>query len=169
MRRKRILACVLAALPCLLFFLSGCSHKVEADISAYEDTEIKVVGIWEEPRIFTTSDLAGLKCTAKTITAETGKKKVKIRAAGPALDTFLENCGVSWEQLDRIVFTAGDGYRKEFTGSFFQVHPDAVLAVADGKNPLKEEEQPVRLVISGTTPDFWVRNVVEIRIERKET
>ncbi len=157
------------AVFCLMIGLGGCSHGVAADLSSYESEQIVVLGVSEEPLAVTAGDLAALKCTKKTVRSRSGKKDVAVRACGPTLDTFLESLGVEWEQLEGIVFTASDGYTKEFSSDFFLVHPEVVLAVADGKEPLKEEDRPVRLVISGTTPDFWVRQVTEIRIERKES
>ncbi len=168
MEKQRILSYLYQTGLCLLLlFLGGCSHKIDADISAYETSPISVLGVTKDTETVTPGDLTQLSCVNKTVKSKNGNKTITVQAAGPTLDAFLEPYGIQTEQLKSVVFVGGDGYTKEFDSDFFLIHPEMILAVADGQKALDKDEQPMRLVIPGTTPDLWVRGVTSIQIERK--
>lgn len=160
---KKKVSAVLAVMLIMLMMFSGCSAKVEADISAYSDTEITIVGLSEEDKIITPAQLAELKCVKKTVSVTTSTKKVVVDAVGPELDTFLEFCGVEQDQIDEMIVTASDGYTKSFKGEYFLTHPDIIFSLARGEEALEEDEQPLRLVVPGSMPDNWVMGVIRIQ------
>ena len=79
------------------------------------------------------------------------------------LETLLEQYGVSMDDVSEVTFVASDGYTKQFDSAFFTTHKDVYLSLADGDDPLQEDEQPLRIVIPGATSDNWVKGIVEMR------
>ena len=162
-RSKRAVAVVL--LGCLTMVLSGCGYKVTADISKYANSKIQVLGVNKGSVTMTVSDLSKLNCKKKKITTKSSGGEVTVTAVGPSLEDLLKGCGSTISDFESVKFTAKDGYVKELNSDFFVVHPDLYLSLCNGENPLKKDEQPVRLVIPGVTADNWVKGVVKIEVK----
>lgn len=162
---KKTLTCILTIFAVCMMF-TGCETKIKADISAYADAEIRVTGLTDENFIVTPVQLAELKCVEKTVKGSAKGKEITVTASGPTLATFTEANGVSLDEIKSITITASDGYTKSFDGDYFITHPDVYMSLAGGKEPLNEDEQPLRLIIPGATADNWVRGVVQIDFVR---
>ncbi|MGI6258179.1 MAG: molybdopterin-dependent oxidoreductase [Anaerovoracaceae bacterium] len=158
--RKKILS--LALLVVIFLLAVGCTAKVKADISSYETASIEIHGLKSQAFTVSPKELAQMDCKKETVTWTTAKKKVEVEAIGPTLETLAKSYDKDLTDYQKVVFTATDGYVKVFKREFFVTHPDLILSLASGKEPLPKEDQPLRLVIPGATPDNWVKGVVRI-------
>ena len=145
--KRRITALVLVLMAVCLVF-AGCSKPVKADISGYENEKITIEGLGDETINVTAGELKELDCIRKSVTTQSKGGEITVEAAGPTLETLLEQHGVSMDDVSEVTFVA---------------HKDVYLSLADGDDPLQEDEQPLRIVIPGTTSDNWVKGVVEMR------
>lgn len=161
MKRKITVLILVLMTVCLVF--AGCSKSVRADISGYENEKITIEGLGDETITVTPGELKELDCVSKSVTTQSKGGEITVDAAGPTMDTLLDQYGVSMGDVSEVTFVAADGYTKQFDSTFFTTHKDVYLSVADGDDPLAEEEQPLRVVIPGATSDNWVKGVVEIR------
>lgn len=159
---KKAAVVVLAMIICMA--ACACGATVKADISAYENTEITITGLTDEDITVTPAELAEKKCKKETVTTQGKGKEYTFKAIGPTLQSLTEEYGVVLEEVDELIIIASDGYTKSFDGEFFITHPDVYLSVANGNEPLAEDDQPLRLIIPGATPDNWVKGVVKIQI-----
>ncbi|MDO4545314.1 MAG: molybdopterin-dependent oxidoreductase [Bacillota bacterium] len=162
-KSKRLLYGILLLVLCLV--LAGCGATVKADISAYEDEAITVTGLTDEDFTLTAGELAQLDCVGEKVTTKSSKGEITVEAVGPTLETFLKSYGIKQSEISSVTVIASDGYTKTFEASFFITHEDVILSLANGDEPLAEEEQPVRMVIPGATADQWVKGVVELQFE----
>lgn len=160
--KRRITALVLVLMAVCLVF-AGCSKPVKADISGYENEKITIEGLGDETITVTAGELKELDCIRKSVTTQSKGGEITVEAAGPTLETLLEQYGVSMDDVSEVTFVASDGYTKQFDSAFFTTHKDVYLSLADGDDPLQEDEQPLRIVIPGVTSDNWVKGVVEMR------
>ena len=147
-----------------MLLTTGCGGA-KADMSAYQNQEILIVGLAEEDFTITPQDLAQLSMKNKKVTSATTKKDVTVQATGPTLETFLKQYGYAPTDFETITFIASDGYTKQFDGEYFLVHTEVIMAICHNKEPLAETEMPLRLVIPNATGDNWVHGVIEIRFE----
>lgn len=161
MRRKHIAVILLMLVLCLV--TAGCSKDVKTDISAYENEKITIEGLGDETITLTAGELKEMDCVRKSVTTQSKGRELTVEAAGPTLDTLLSQYGVSLDDVTDVTFVAADGYTKQFDSGFFVTHKDVYLSIANGDDPLEEDEQPVRLVIPGATADNYVKGVREIR------
>ena len=137
-----------------------------ADISRYEDVEIEVEGLTDEPFTITAGELAGMRLTKVSVDVHQGELAEDEvpelgRAIGPTLDEFLKQYGKSTDDFrsmkvynERDVSTAYVRTMKEKT---------IVLSVANGRKALGEREAPLRIAISDEDPGTWsgwVRRIV---------
>lgn len=162
--KKGLVLLMVASMALGLFVMAGCG-SAKADMSAYQSQEITIVGLTEEEFTVTPQDLAQLPIKNKKVTSATTKKDVTVQATGPTLDKFLEQYGYEPTDFETITFIAADGYTKQFKGEYFLVHTEVIMAICHNKEPLAEEEMPLRLVIPNATGDNWVHGVIEIRFE----
>lgn len=150
---KRITAVFLLLLS---LFLVGCG----ADISAYQDREILVVGLAEEDFSVTPRQLSEMKCTSETATGQSAKAGT-VTAYGPTLDTFLAHYGRDKSEFKCIRFTAEDGY-DVVLGPVTWEKRTVILSIANGSKPLDAYQQPMRVVIPGGSSGNRVRMVTKI-------
>lgn len=162
LNRRKILVTVLLILAMVL--IAGCGASVKADISAYADDEIVITGIGDKDIVVTPAELAEMDCVKKTLKGTSKGKEITVTGVGPTLETVLAAYGVEQSSIEKVIFIAYDGYSKSYDSDFFLVHPDIIMSVSTADEPLYEENQPVRLLIPGTTPDNWVKGVEKIQI-----
>ena len=142
-----------------LLLLCACSGP-RADISAYGDTPITIVGLLDEEFTVTPNQLAALDCindTARGATAKAGT----VTAQGPLLDTFLAQYGKTPGDFEKIRFTASDGYVVVLKGKYLTDY-QVILVLSNGDKPLSESCQPLRIVIPRAESSMWEYAVVRI-------
>lgn len=152
MKRKAICAMLL-----LVLLLTGCG----ADISAYGDRQIHVIGLQDEDLYITPSDLANMKCVTETAVGGT------VSSYGPTLDTFLAYYGRDKSEFQRLRLTAEDDYSVVLTATTWDRYT-VIFAIANGTKPLEERQQPMRVVIPGGASGNWIRMVTEMRFDPVE-
>ena len=162
--RKRI--CVGLLLLFLALLLLGCQKELNlSDLSVYKDTEITISGLQETDFTITVEDLTALDMVSRKTSAKRANgETVSITAEGPLLDIFLAAYGYKQTDFTRIRFIASDNYSIALTQNVLQ-NREVILAVADGGSPLKEEDQPVRVVVPGERAMYWVRMLSKISFE----
>jgi hypothetical protein len=143
----------------ILLALSACGAKT-ADISAYADTPIEIVGLTEMDFTITPRELSELECVSRSATGATAKAGT-VKATGPLLDTFLAQYGKKMTDFERIRFIAADEYRVVLRGEYLTDY-EVVLSVASGKNPLPESEWPLRILIPEAESNMWEYACVRI-------
>lgn len=168
MRIKRLFSAAAAVilLISMCTVLAGCGYEIEADISSYQDMEIRITGLTDENFIVTPAQLAELKCEKETVKGAATGKTITATAAGPTLAAFTEANGVELEEIKSVTVTASDGYTKTFDADYFITHPDVYMSLANGENALEKDEQPMRLIVPGAPADNWVRGVVQMDFVR---
>lgn len=148
---------------CLIiwFFIAGCSASLQADLSAYGDQPIRISGLTAEDFTVTPNELAKLDCESQSATGKT-QKAGTVNGVGPTLDTFLAQYNKKQTDFQKIIFRAKDGYTITLGPQDLKKHT-IILSLANGKEPLSEQEAPLRLLIPGAESGKWVRMVTEIK------
>lgn len=157
---NKITLCICLLIICLICF--GCSNKcaVQADISTYGNTEIKIIGLTEEEFTITPNELAEMECVSKSATGKT-EKSGHVNSVGPLFEAFVAKYDKKLTDFEKVKFIAKDNYQVLFCGDSLTDYK-AVLSVANGKEPLSESMQPMRLFIPGTDSSNWVYGVIQI-------
>jgi hypothetical protein len=145
-----------------LVVLTACGGRtgVSADISAYGDAPIEIVGLADEEFTVTPNELAALPCVSRSATGETAKAGT-VKAVGPLLDTFLAEYGKKTSDFNRIRFIAVDAYRVVLRDEYLTDY-EVVLSVSNGKDPLPESERPLRVLIPEAESGMWEYACVRI-------
>lgn len=157
------LALVLAALLCTWNVVRGPS------IGAYADEEIGIIGLADEDFTVTPAELAELKCSQLTVEGQ-GKgqggesKAGTVTAYGPTLARFVEKYGFEPTDFARIVVTCSDGYKVTLLGDM--LNQTVILSIAQGKSPLDEGHQPMRLVMPSAESGKWCYGVESMEFQR---
>lgn len=146
----------------LLALLAGCA----ADISAYADTPIRVMGLLEEEFYITAGELARLECVEATAVGQTAKAGT-VQAWGPTLETFLAQYGKNLADFKSVRFTAVDDYVVTIGRASWEKY-DVILSIAKGSKPLDDHQQPLRVVIPGGESGNWIRGVTTIEFTYAE-
>ena len=149
-----------------LLFLPACGEK-QADISAYGDTPIEIVGLTEESFTVTPHELRALDCVSRTATGATAKAGT-VQAYGPLLETFLEQYGCKTSDFYKIRFLCADQYKVVLKDEYVTDY-EIVLAVSSGSEPLPEKQQPLRVLIPEAESSKWAYSVVRIEFEREKS
>ncbi len=155
------------ALILVLSLLSACGSGtagVKADISAYGDEPITIVGLREADFTVTPNELKELPCVERTAVGATAKAGT-VHAVGPLLDTFLEQYGARMADFDRIRFICRDGYRSVLKGEYLTEY-EVVLQLAQSDGSLIEEQQPLRVLIPEAESSYWAYGVTTIEFVR---
>ena len=149
---------LILAAAVLIFSLSSCGGK--PDISDYEDMPVQIIGLTEDDFEITPAGLAEMKCESGS--GQGGSEKSgNVDGYGPTLDTFLAEYGKERSDFSKIIFTAKDDYKKTVWGDMLE-DGKIVLSIANGEEPLNENETPMRLLIPGAESAYWVYGVVKI-------
>lgn len=151
---RRIFCGVLALL--VLLAVSGCS----ADISAYENVPIQIVGLENADFSVTPAELLRLDCVSATARGNSDKAGT-VHAYGPTLAVLAEHYGHSLDEFRYIRFCASDGYDVTVNELIWDSY-EVILSVANGTKPLEQRQQPLRVVIPGYDSGKWVRLVTRI-------
>lgn len=156
---KRVAAFGLAL---LLTLLCGCGGKVavQADLSDYGDSPITIRGLKDEDFTVTPNELAKLDCVERTATGATAKAGT-VNAVGPLLNTFLAQYGMKMSDFKKIRFLCSDGYRSVLRDEYLTDY-EVVLELAEGKDPLPEAQQPLRILIPEAESSYWAYAVTTI-------
>lgn len=139
-----------------ILLMTGC----KADISAYGEAEIQVIGLTAENFAVTPNELAEMDCvsaTAKGTTAKSGE----VEAYGPTLESFVETYGHTLSEMKCVRMTASDGY-DVVIGPLTWNKYDVILSIANGSEALNEQQQPMRIVIPGGASGNWERMVIKM-------
>lgn len=156
-KKYKLLVLCLALLLC---FGAGCGAALRADLSAYQDEPIRISGLTDEDFTITPGELAGLDCETGSATGKT-QKAGTIYGVGPTLDTFLAQYNRKQTDFSKIIFTAKDGYYTSLSSRSLEKYV-IILSLANGGEPLSENEAPLRLVIPEAESNRWVRMVTTI-------
>lgn len=141
------------------FSLTACGDG-RPDISAYEDMPILIRGLAEDDFEITPAELAEMECVSGSGTGDS-EKAGTVEGYGPTLDSFLSEYGKQRSDFSKIKFTGKDGYKKTIWGEMLEDR-EIIFSLSNGKEPLNEIETPMRLLIPGEEPGYWVYSVVEI-------
>lgn len=157
---KRLVKFIICISVLTSLLLVGCSTKVEADISSYENEKILVTGLLENDFYITPSELAELKCVKESQTGRTAKAGT-VNAVGPTMDTFLEKYDKKQTDFSKIKFYAKDKYYTYLWNEELQ-EKTIILSVANGKEALSDNQKPLRVLIPGVESSRWIRMVNKI-------
>jgi hypothetical protein len=151
---------VFALLFILCIAVSSCGAKVTADISAYGDTPIKIIGLAEEEFTVTPNELAKLECVSISASGKT-EKAGSVNSVGPLLDTFVTEYGKKLTDFKTVRFLASDQYQVSFSGDKLTDYT-IVMSLASEKDPLPENMRPMRLLIPEADSNNWIYAVIQI-------
>ena len=163
----RIMTLILIPLTLALILtltLSGCSSR--PDLSEYEDVPILIKGLEAQDFEITPGELLEMDCVSGEDTGGSDKAGT-VEGYGPELDSFLSEYGKKRSDFSKIRFLAKDGYKKTIWGEMLE-NSEIVFSVANGDEPLRENEMPMRLLIPGAESSYWVYGVVEIEFVENE-
>lgn len=150
----------------LIWFFFFRTPAFTADISAYAKEPIVIVGLEEEEFTVTPEELKDLTCVSKK--AITGQSKGNSdEAMGPLLNTFLKKYGKKQENFEKIIFSGKDQYKVTLKQEMLQKY-DVILSLARGKEPLGEEQAPLRIYLPGADSAYWARMVGRIEFVKTE-
>ncbi|MBQ9060854.1 MAG: hypothetical protein IJ128_06910 [Firmicutes bacterium] len=137
-----------------------------ADISGYENVEIEVDGLAEEPVMITAKDLSKMRLTKVKVDVHQGElaegevPELGI-ALGPTLDEFLKQYGKTTDDFRSMkVYNEND---KSTAYVRTMKEETVVLSIANGRTPLGEKEAPLRIAVDGEDPgqwSGWIRRIV---------
>lgn len=166
MRKKRAVIYVVMISITVLSLL-GCGAEMNADVSSYGDDKVVFYGLPGGEVTLTVSQLADMKCTNKTVTTQSRKGEITVEVSGPSLKEIMKRGNCEITDIESMKVCAKDGYTAVFDSDFLALHDEMIFSLANGKEPLQEDETPVRLVIPGAPADRWVKGIVEIEFEIK--
>ncbi|NMD42337.1 MAG: molybdopterin-dependent oxidoreductase [Firmicutes bacterium] len=162
--RKRVY--FLLFLGLMLSLAVGCGTPVRADLSAYGDEPILIRGLARDDFTVTAHQLAALDCASRSAAGRSPKAGT-VHGVGPTLETFLVQYQKGPNDFQKIIFRARDGYTITLGPQSLQRY-EIILAVANGKEPLSENEAPLRMLIPEAESSKWVRMVTEIEFVPNE-
>ena len=141
-----------------------------ADISAYAQEEIEMVGIGSEPIMVTVQELADMDCVSMTLSGEgkgeNGESKAGIvEANGPTLETFLAQYDLKPTDFGRIGVYCNDGYTTYLNSSALE--NEVILSIAQGKDPLEEKRRPLRIIVPEGETGSWAYGVTKLEFMEK--
>ncbi len=132
-----------------------------ANITAYENEKIEIIGLTDQDFYVTPGQLSKLKMT-RVIATGKSEKAGTVTGIGPTLDTFLEEYGDGAVRSDfkEVKFYAQDKYSTSLVKTLQE--DTIVLSVANGSTALEEYQQPLRIVIPEEDSSSWIRMVTAI-------
>ncbi len=148
-----------------VMLLCGCQREISVQqeaIADYAEEKIAISGLTDEEFTVTVAQLASLAVIAEDASSRKANgETLSMQAVGPTLDTFLAQYDKTREDFSKIRFTAADGYVITLSAGVLE-QQEMILAVANGEQPLDENEQPLRLVLPGADSMYWERAVCHI-------
>ena len=161
--RKSGAFCTLISIM-LAFSLAACGGK--PDISAYQDMPISITGLTEKDFEITPAELIKMDCASESDTGKS-EKAGTVEGYGPTLDTFLAQYGKERSDFEKIRFIGKDGYKKTLWGEVLD-NDHIVLSLSNGKEPLNDNETPLRLIVPDEESSYWVYGVTQIEFIAKD-
>lgn len=159
-----------------LLVLTGCSGNLAelfgsaptSDSGSYDNQKILIHGLQDQDLEVTVGELKKLPTVTQHAEAtQSNGVKIKVDATGPLLDSFLQQYGKSQNDFSRIRLTAKDNYSIAVPADVLKNRQIILSYINDGKS-LKEEWQPLRVVIPGERSMYWVNDMVRIDFETGE-
>lgn len=142
-----------------------------ADISAYADREITLVGLEAEPVSITVQEIADMECVdlvADGAGRENSRQKTKVGeepAHGPTLETFLAHFGATKDEFASMTCTGYNDYENTLDAE--QLDQEVICSISEGKDPLYRDYQPLYIILPDDGTDTWCYGVETITFERK--
>lgn len=163
----------LRKLPLLLFVLllpltmaaCGQAGSNAGAPGPFDGEKITVRGLKDHDFEITLADLKTLPVVTEYGEAtQSNGQKVSVRATGPLLDTFLQQYGKTQKDFSRVRFTARDNYSIAVPQDIL-AHRQIILSYINDGKPLKDDWQPLRVVIPGERAMYWVTGMHRIDFE----
>lgn len=157
-----ILVCIFAMAA------TGCGREEKSDSSAYDYLQQKILikGLTEEDFSVTAEELTKLESvTEKAEASRFNGEKVKVKATGPTLDTFLSKYGKKQSDFESVRFTAADKYSIAVPKEILESRK-IILAYEDDGKPLDKKAEPIHVVIPEERAMYWVRMLKQIDFEK---
>ncbi len=158
---KKLIGIIMALFLCVMLVSCG-----KADISAYKDQQIKIIGLLDEDFYITPGELSEMECTSATAQGKSAKAGT-VKAYGPTMETFLEHYGKTFDDFRSIRCVASDDYVVTLGRASWEKY-DIIMSIANGSEPLYESQQPLRIVIPGANSGNWIRTVTSIEFTYAE-
>lgn len=163
--RNKYLVLVLILIGTFIFSACNNQESVKPSELEYLDSEIEINGLSEDKEIIKVRDLIELECVSeKVVSQRNNGDKVKIKAVGPTLETFLEQYGKKQTDFTSVRFYATDGYSIAVSREMLE-NREVILAFMDGKRAFPKTELPLRIVIPGERAMYWAKMVNRIDFE----
>jgi len=154
--KRYLLALVLLALV-LSTALVGCQTAPKVD------WELQITGAVNHPLTLSYRDLVKRdQVTLENILMQRSKGEDTTNTwVGPALKPILEEAGIS-SNATAVICSASDGYAKKVP---LEDAYKAIIALKkDGEWIASRDKGPIRIVIPGRPANFWVAQLIEIKV-----
>lgn len=171
--RKKLTAVVVAIVAAAVLVVAGVlvyQAVRPADISAYADREITLIGLEEEPVTITVGEIADMECVdlvADGTGLANSRQKTKAGeepAHGPTLETLLAHFGATKDEFASMTCTGYNGYENTLTVE--QLDQEVVCSISEGKDPLYRDYQPLYIILPDDGTDTWCYGVEVIEFVR---
>ena len=163
MLRRSVTVIAAAAAVIILCRLQFGPAALFADISAYADEEIAIIGLLDDDFTVTPEDLTELDLVRETAVGNTAKAGT-VQAIGPTLETFVAYYGRNLNEFEKVSFSAGDDYTTSLVAT---LEEEIILSIANGRESLEDTQQPLRIVIPNYDSKTWIRMVDTIEFTEK--
>ena len=169
-RRRRILGIVLSLIALAVLGVGGRllfgPPVLIADISSYEDVEIIIEGLDDEPFTVTPGQLADMKLDSVKVDVHEvellpDQVQERGKAIGPTLETFLDEFGYSIDDIRSMKVYNGKDASTAYVHTLTE--EKIVLSVANGRKALGDKEAPLRIAVADTDAGEWagwIRRIV---------
>jgi hypothetical protein len=168
-RRLMFVSVLFLVLMCIFAMgATGCGRDGESNPSSYDylQQKILITGLTQEDFSVTAEELTKLESvTEKAEASRFNGEKVKIKATGPTLDTFLSKYGKKQSDFESIRFTADDQYSIAVSKEILESRK-IILAYEDDGKPLDKKAEPIHVVIPEERAMYWVRMLKQIDFEK---
>ena len=157
--RFRLITGILAAAVVICWLRLAFGPAIlTADISAYQDVTIEIVGISDQPFLITPAELSSMKKKAISVPVHEGEVAADEipetgKAIGPTLDTFLKKYGKTTDDFRSMrVYT-----QKETSTAYVRTmkEEELILSIANGRKPLGEKQAPLRIASESMRAEEW--------------
>lgn len=166
--KKLLLLSVVLLLP-IIMAACGKTGSTAGDTGPFDEEKIVVHGLTGRDFEITPGDLRKLKTVTRHCEAtRTNGEKVSVTATGPLLDTFLRQYGKNQQDFSCVRFTARDKYSIAVPHDILANRQVILSYINDGK-PLRDDCRPVRIVIPGERSMYWVRKMIRMDFETKNS
>ncbi len=159
----------------ILLPAAGCKNSPEIPAaggiasSPFDGEKIVVHGLQDSDFEITAGELKKLGAVTRNVEASRASgEKIKLKATGPLLDTFLQKYGRTQKDFTAVRFSARDNYSIAVPADILKNRQIILAYINDGRQ-LEAEDRPVRVVIPGERAMYWVRMLKRIDFETGES